>query len=115
MHALQAAYSIAHFCKAIWAKVSSEKTSDSDYCNVLPGKRDTGVERRLIIQRQPIQRFQVSETEAHWATANIKIQQKQWIRYAEKKVNTLKYYMQRLLQILPPNTSLKKSICPTEQ
>lgn len=85
MHALQAAYSIAHFCKAIWAKVSSEKTSDSDYCNVLPGKRDTGVERRLIIQRQPIQRFQVSETEAHWATANIKIQQKQWIRYAEKK------------------------------
>lgn len=33
----------------------------------------------------------------------------------KKKVNTLKYYMQRLLQILPPNTSLKKSICPTEQ
>lgn len=33
----------------------------------------------------------------------------------KKKVNTLKYYVQRLFQILPPNTSLKKSICPTEQ
>lgn len=103
MCALQAAYSIAPFYKAIWAKVSSEKTSD--YCNVLPGKRDTGVDRRLIIQRRPIQRSQVSETEAQWATVNIKIQQKQWICYAEKQVNTLKYYMQRLFQILPLNTS----------
>lgn len=44
-------------------------------------KKDTGVDRWVIIQKRPIQSFQVHEiTEAGWTTASTKMQQKQQIQ-----------------------------------
>lgn len=48
-------------------------------------KKDTGVDRWVLIQKRPIQSFRVHEiTEACWTTASTKMQEKQQIQLSRK-------------------------------